>query len=494
MKIMVTGGTGVIGPSVVTALSKHGHAVRLFSRHATHEVLRWRHGVTAIDGDVTDPSSITGSADGCDAIVHLVAIIEETPPDETFQRVNVEGTRNVVREAERAGVARIVHVSSLGCDRGASPYHRSKRDAEEIIRGFAGEWIIMRPGTVYGPGDNQIAALLKMVRTLPAVPMIGDGSQLFQPVWHEDVAEAIAIAVDRDDLNHGEYNLAGDDVTSQHDLVERMRRLTNRPVMSLPIPELIAEIGLKAADVAGVDLGFSESQLRMLVEGNVIPADIDNALTRVFDITPMPLDNGLRLLAEVQPEQLPDRGVGPLTRKRYWADIRGGHFDAELLLDYVRDNFASLAPPTMSSVTDVGAPIRIEEGATLTLSLPLRGQAQVRVAEVDERRFTLITLDGHPLAGAVRIQTDALGDAVRFEVQGYDRAASLPDLMLMRTLGTPIQDRAWTEFIDNVVRASGGDAAGVQYSTESLGPSEARVVQRWAEELVLLRKQREAEL
>jgi len=111
MNVLVSGGTGAIGPTVVSALIARGHTVRLFSRHAEHDSRAWPRNVNPLEGNVTDPSSLDGAADGCDAVVHLVGIIEEAPPDATFQRVNVEGTRNIVREAERAGVPRFVYVS-----------------------------------------------------------------------------------------------------------------------------------------------------------------------------------------------------------------------------------------------------------------------------------------------------------------------------------------------------------------------------------------------
>ena len=493
MRVLVTGGTGVVGISAVSALVRHGHTVRLLSRHAERDAAGWREGVTPYAGDVTDQGALTGAADGCDVVVHLVGIIEEAPPSATFDLVNIEGTRNVVREAERAGVRKIVFVSSLGCESGRSSYHKSKHAGEEIVRQFHGDWVILRPGAVYGPGDEHFSVLLKMVRVLPVVPIIGDGEQRVQPIWHEDFAEVVALAVERSDVDGGVYDIAGQDVTTPRELVQRLRRLTRRDGIDLPVPEFLAKMGVKMAELSGVDVGLSESQLKMLVEGSVLPAGSNNALTRVFGVTPTTLDEGLRLLADAQPEQLPNHGVGPLERKRYWADIRGGRFDADRLLDHIRMNFATLAPGVMSADAEPGTPSIVEEGVTLTLDLPLRGHVQVRIVEVDERRFTMLTLDGHPLAGAVRIQTEARNDeTVRIEVQVYDRAGSIPDLLVMRTVGGFIQDRAWTQLVENVVAAAGGQGGTVQHATETLSESEAAVVQRWAEELVLMRKQHDA--
>src|SRR4051794_39188284 len=123
MRVLVTGGTGVVGASTVTTLLQRGHSVRLLSRHAERDAKQWTQGVSPWPGDVAVEASIRAAADGCDAIVHLVAIADEHPPESTFERVNVEGTRHILREAERAGVARLVYVSSLGADRGHSDYH-----------------------------------------------------------------------------------------------------------------------------------------------------------------------------------------------------------------------------------------------------------------------------------------------------------------------------------------------------------------------------------
>ena len=416
MRVLVTGGSGVVGTSTVTALLQRGHSVVLLSRHAGKDARQWPHGVTAHDGDVADPRTLLGAADGCDAVLHLVAVVDEEGPNATFDRVNVEGTRNVVREAERAGVARFVYVSSLGADDGKSGYHQSKRKGEAIVRDFHGDWLVVRPGNVYGPGDEQISIMLRMIRTLPVVPLIGDGSQRFQPLWHEDAAEALAIAVERGELVHKALDLAGPEVTTQRALAEKLVAITGRDVKLADVPEVVTSLGIKALGFLGVDVPFSDSQMQMLDEGNVIPNGSENALTAVFGITGLRLEEGLRKLADAQPEQVPGDGVGSLRRKRYWGEVRNSSMTPATVIEHLRENFPFLTPDYVDTAAEPGAPRRVDLGQTLTLSLPLRGNMQVRVVEVDAGKITMLTLTGHPLAGAVRFLAEDRGPAVRFEV------------------------------------------------------------------------------
>src|SRR3954447_12694990 len=151
MRILVTGGSGVAGGGAVTELVGRAHEVRLLARHAREDARQWPTGVTPLVGDISEPTSIAGAADGCDAVLHVAGIVEESAPDVTFQRVNVDGTGNILAEAQRAGVGRFVYVSSLGAPEGKSEYHRSKREAERLVAQFAGNWTICRPGNIYGP-------------------------------------------------------------------------------------------------------------------------------------------------------------------------------------------------------------------------------------------------------------------------------------------------------------------------------------------------------
>jgi uncharacterized protein YbjT (DUF2867 family) len=492
MNVLVTGGTGVVGLSTVTALLRHGHDVRLVSRHAERDARRWPEGVEAWPGDVADPDSIRGSADGCDAVLHLVAVVDESPPEATFDRVNVRGTRHIVREAERAGVQKLVFVSSLGCERGSSLYHQSKRAGEKIVRAFDGDWVIVRPGSVYGPGDEQISLLLTMMRTLPAIPVLGGGDDTFQPIWHEDLAEALVRVLERGDVGRQTFDIAGPEVTSQNELIERLSTITSRNPVCVPLPDFLAKAGIRALGAVGINVPFSDSQLSMLREGNVIADPEANALTEILDVPPTSLQRGLELLADVQDEQLPDEGVGPLTRKRFWADIQGSRHDPDALLEYFRAHVNELTPGFIEVGAEPGTPSVVEEGTTLTLSLPLRGHVQVRVAEASDRRITLLTIAGHPLAGAVRFLFEYHGADIRFEIQVYGRPANAVDFVAMRTVGDFVQGRAWEAVVDNVVRATGGEARdGIKSESRSLSDDEARSVEAWLDAVVARLKREE---
>ena len=487
--MLVTGGTGVVGQAAVTELVSRGHRVRLLNRNAVEDVKQWGRSVEPWPASLTEPERLQGAADGVDVILHVAGIVAEDPPESTFQSVNVDGTRNMIREAERGRVGRFIYVSSLGADRGESDYHRSKRSAEALVEKFRGGWIILRPGNVYGPGDDVVSLFLKMVRTLPAIPVIDDGDDPFQPIWVEDLAHAIGDAVERTDLHGKVLELAGEEETSANDLIDRFATITNRRPPRVSIPGFLASAATAVADAIGAPLPVNQSQLTMLREKNVITAPGANALTGVFKIQPTRLEDGLKKLADSQPEQLPDEGIGALKRKRIWADISGSRLTPEQLFEVFRRDFNEVTPGIVDAQTEPGTRCDLEKGVTLTMSLPIRGNIQVRVQEVTPVKATLVTLEGHPLAGAVRFLSEQRGDKVRFETQVYDRPASLPDWFVMKTVGDPLQKRTWESLVERMVNESGGSAPqGVQHTEDALDESQGDRIEDWIRDLVMERK------
>lgn len=462
MKILVTGGTGVVGAATVRALLAGGHSVRLLSRHARSDADRWRGSgsIEAIEGSVATAADVAGSAEGCDAVLHIAGIAEERPPEVTFQSVNVGGTRNLLAEAEVAGVKRFVYVSSLGADTGESAYHASKCEAEELVRRFPGDWLICRPGNIYGPGDEVISYLLQIVRTSPVAPVIDSGDQPFQPLYADDLGAALALAVTRGDLSRQVLLMAGPEVTTTRDLVDRLARLTGQQPVALGVPGALATLGAQvASSLLGMKVPLTQDKVTMLREGNIIPPGEVNAVTDILGVQPTPLDEGLRRLANSQPEQLPDQGTGTLVRRRYWALLQGVRRTPQDLFDEFRRRFFDLVPE--STVQEAGEPVSrpsLEPGSVLTLSLPFRGNVQVRIVEVTDTSLTLVTVAGHPLAGSNTFRFSSEGESPRFIVETCDRSANLLDELAMLPFGRILKRFTWTTLVEETARMAGAPA------------------------------------
>ena len=490
MRVLVTGGTGVIGAATVTELHRRGHQVRLLSRGAAEATPEWSGPVEAFPADIGDAPQVRGTAEGCGAVIHISGIIDESPPELTFERINVEGTRNIVDEARRAAVRRFVFVSSLGVERGDSAYHRSKLRAEEIVRSFPGSWTIVRAGAVVGPGDETVSVLLRMVRTLPAVPVIGRGGQRFQPAWHEDIACALVECVERNDVGGAVLNVAGDEVITVRDVIDLFREVTDRSPPRLPLPGLVARAGSALAAAVGISAPVSTATVQMLLEGNYLRPGEANDLTGRLGIHPEPIRGRLVQLADQLPEQTPDQGVGALKRRRFEIDIRGSSLDARALRDRFVTRFADIVP--FDAAAEPGSPSLLEPDATLTLGLPARGHVQVRVAQLDDHDITLATLEGHPLAGVVRFRFDDRDDgAVRFTIDVIDRAASRIDQLSMALGGGLAQARTWRQTAENVAREAGGASGdGVREQSWSLDDDDAEPLEDWVRGLVQARRRR----
>jgi NADH dehydrogenase len=482
MKVLVTGGTGVIGQAAVTSLVARGHRVRLLSRGAEEARRQWPAGVASRAADVSRPDSLGGTAEGCDAVLHVAGIARESE-GQTFQTVNVEGTRALLEEAERAGVRRFAFVSSLGADRGSSPYHRSKRAAEDLVRGFAPEWVVVRPGNVYGPGDEVVSQLLKMTRALPAVPLVEDGRQPFQAIWHEDLGLALALALERDDLAGETLEVAGPEVTSMADIVSRLAALDDRAPVRVPLPAALVRTAARAAAWLNLPFPVDENKLAMLEEENVVRGE--NALVSRLGVKPTPLDEGLRRLVASLPEQTAADGVGRLQRKRFWAAIEGSSLTPAQLRAAFLENMGRLLP------LEGGPPegTRPRVGSVFTLELPLRGVIEMRFAESKPGRLVFLTLAGHPLAGALVFH---FGRGPRFEVETLVRPAGLADAVGLAAGGGLLQDATWRETVARVVEVSGGRArGGVQQESSDPDDVETGEIERWMAELVTARKRAE---
>ena len=237
MTVLVTGGTGFVGPHVVHALRARDIPVRALVRDPARATRLAAWGVELAAGDVTDPASLRAACEGAEAVVHLVAIIRGRPAD--FERVMSQGTRNVVAAARETGVRRFVLASALGLDertKDAVPYFAAKWEMERAVRESGLEHVIFRPSFVFGRDGGVLPTFVRLARFAPVTPIIGSGRQRLQPIWIEDLAEYYALALGEQAAANRTFELGGPDAVSWNEFWERLKRVlgVRRPSVHVP--------------------------------------------------------------------------------------------------------------------------------------------------------------------------------------------------------------------------------------------------------------------
>jgi uncharacterized protein YbjT (DUF2867 family) len=290
--VLVTGGTGFVGPHVVHALRAREVPVRALVRDRARGSRLTAWDVELAVGDVTDPASLRAACEGADAVVHLVAIIKGRPED--FERVMAEGTRNVVAAAKEAGVRRFVLASALGLDersKDAVPYFGAKWEMEKAVRESGLEHVIFRPSFVFGRDGGVLPTFVRLARFAPLTPIIGPGTQRLQPIWIEDLAEYYALALTEPAAANRTFELGGPEAVSWNEFWERLRRVlgVRRPSVRIPFAAMRVQAALTER-LPGAPV--TRDQLTMLELGDNVVTDASAVET--FEVALVPLDEQLR--------------------------------------------------------------------------------------------------------------------------------------------------------------------------------------------------------
>lgn len=239
----IFGGTGFLGRRIAQRLAANDATLRIAVRSPDRAQRSFPSpDVTAVRADVRDRSSVAAAVAGADAVVNAVSAYVEKR-DVTFESVHVRGARTLAEEAARAGVARIVLVSGIGADaESRSRYIRARGRGELAVREAFPRATIVRPSAMFGPGDALFSGLADLVRILPAVPLIGGGRTRLQPVYVEDVADAIARILANPDTAGQTYELAGPRTYTLRELISLALRLMGKRRPLVPLPFAAAEI------------------------------------------------------------------------------------------------------------------------------------------------------------------------------------------------------------------------------------------------------------
>ncbi|MBU0499153.1 MAG: complex I NDUFA9 subunit family protein [Gammaproteobacteria bacterium] len=274
MRILLTGATGFIGGHILTGLQQAGHEVRACSRRLGVDFNRM------VNDDDWMPH-----LENLDAVINAVGIIAETR-GQSFEILHHQAPAALFRACERAGVRRVIQISALGADdRAFTPYQRTKKAADDTLRGTSLEWFVLRPSLVYGKGSSS-EALFQFMAALPLIPLVGNGRQQVQPIHVSDLVATVLRCLQPETPARQTLDLVGAQPLALVDWLQLMRRAKGkRPALTLPIPFPLI---LASAHLSRFLIPMLHpDNLRILDRGNIADA---GPLTRFLGRAPLAVE------------------------------------------------------------------------------------------------------------------------------------------------------------------------------------------------------------
>lgn len=270
--ILVLGGTGFVGRHVCEKLQRQGWSITVPTRRATNaKAVQHLPRLTVLEADVHDEATLTRLLAGHDAVVNLIAILHGS--EAAFERTHVTLPQTLARACQASGVTRLVHVSALGVGLDSpSRYQRSKARGEEVLRQAGLALTVLRPSVIFGAGDRFLNLFAQLQAVFPVVPLAG-ASARFQPVWVEDVAQAVVVSLEDSGLPMSTigqtFECAGPDVLTLADLVRLAGRHGSHQRPVLPLPTAVGRLQAMMMELAPGEPLMSRDNLAAMSVDNV---------------------------------------------------------------------------------------------------------------------------------------------------------------------------------------------------------------------------------
>ena len=276
-KLLISGGTSLLGQELLRLLALSGdHNVRCFVRPTS--LVEWLGDAELAYGDLGDEDSLARALSGVDIFIH-VAGIEYTP--------------QVIPAMRRADVGRLVVIGSTSVH---SAYeHRSgwRKKMEELVRESELRWTIVRPAMIYGSElDKNIHKLLRFLNRSPVFPIFGSGENLWQPVYHEDLARGVLAALENQGAVYQSYDLPGAEPLAYLDLVRTAAASLGREPRIVHIPLEPVRRVLRLAEAIKIPLPVKSEQVMRLREDKAYPYD---KAREELAYNPRPFQEGVEL-------------------------------------------------------------------------------------------------------------------------------------------------------------------------------------------------------
>jgi len=221
--IFVAGATGFVGRHIVKKLVAHGHSVIALAHRNFDEALKGA-AVEKREGSIFDLNSLRSATKGAEAIVNAVGIIKEVK-GKTFDAIHRQGVENLITAAKENGIRRFIQISALGVGTGIdTAYFRTKEAGEKALMNSGLDWTIFRPAMIFGPGDAFSTEMLALMKKGPFIPVIGKGDYKLQMVYIDNVAECVALALQKPETIGQTYCLGGPDIMTMNEVLDFLAR------------------------------------------------------------------------------------------------------------------------------------------------------------------------------------------------------------------------------------------------------------------------------
>ncbi|HWL41073.1 MAG TPA: complex I NDUFA9 subunit family protein [Gemmatimonadaceae bacterium] len=287
LPVLVTGAAGFVGIHTCRELARNGWRVRALVRDPAKAMARL--GQLPLEfrvGDVRDASALRSALSGCGAVVHLAAIAIERK-GESYAQSNTAATERLISAARAENVDRVIFMSQNGADAGSRyAFLRSKGVAQDSVKSSGLRWTILRPSVIFGPEDEFVNVLGRLIRLTPQVfPLPGGGTARFQPIGVDDVAKVVRLSLDKKTTVGRTYDLGGSVPLTLREMTERILSAmgTTRRLVPVPIPMLRPLIAVAQRILPNPPV--TSSLIDLLAIDNTVA---NNALTETFGVTPIP--------------------------------------------------------------------------------------------------------------------------------------------------------------------------------------------------------------
>jgi NADH dehydrogenase len=285
--VLVTGAAGLVGIHTCRELTKNGWQVRALIRDPARAAMAL--GQLPVEfrvGDVRDATTLRTCLSGCGAVVHLAAIAIEKK-GESYRDSNTAATERLISAARAEGVDRVIFMSQNGADsRSPYPFLRSKGVAQDSVKTSGLRWTILRPSVIFGPEDQFVNVLGRLIRLTPKIfPLPNGGRARFQPIAADDVARVVRLSLEKKETLGKVYDLGGAVPLTLREMTERILTAmgTQRTLVAVPVTMLRPLVALAQRLLPNPPV--TSGLLDLLSLDNTIS---NNALTETFKIVPVP--------------------------------------------------------------------------------------------------------------------------------------------------------------------------------------------------------------